>query len=260
MQSTAYFDEFRSPSFAAGGASVRAFEAMLLGLFALALARRTRFALPDLAMLVVTTHWALAAQRNMNLFVLVAAPLLARALTPLLESTWPSATRRWQAIGVEQARLRSGPIYVVAASVVFLTLAMRGRLPFPSTLDDQQLTAGATRFIEAHPGMFSRPFHTDALGGTLIYDFWPTIRVFVDDRNVVYGDDFMMHDYFAVLYGQPGWQKVLDRWDITSAIVLTSGPCAALFEASPAWTERYRDTETLIVERADRPVRPQSDG
>src|SRR5207247_44604 len=99
MESTAYFDEFQSPSFVGGGASVRAFEAILLGLLGVAAIGRARFGLPDVALLLVTAHWALAAQRNMNLFVLVAAPLLARAITPVLETAWPAATRRWQTIG-----------------------------------------------------------------------------------------------------------------------------------------------------------------
>jgi hypothetical protein len=250
MESTAYFDEFQSPSFVGGGASVRAFEVMIIALLGMTALGRARFSLPDVSLLLVTTHWALTAQRNMNLFVLVAAPLLARAISPMIDALAPSASRRWKAIGEEQARLGSSGVYVAAASLAFLVLAKSGRLPFPTSLDDQQLTAGAVRYVAAHPDRFARPFHTDALGGTLIYDFWPAVHVFVDDRNVVYGDAFMMQDYFTVFLGRPGWDAVLDRWAITSAIVPTSAPCAALFAASPTWVERYRDAQTLIVERA----------
>src|SRR5262249_39875966 len=70
MQSTAYFEEFQSPSFLTGGVAVRTFEIVLLGLLALTAAGRACFPLADVAMLLVTAHWALIFQRNMNVFVL----------------------------------------------------------------------------------------------------------------------------------------------------------------------------------------------
>jgi hypothetical protein len=253
LESTSYFVEFRSPDFAAGGASVAAFELLaLLLLFVLALGPR-RFAWAEIALLVVVLHWALVAQRNKHLFVLVAAPLLARALTPIVEAWAPRLAARWRQIGESQATLRSPWLYVPAVAALAIALALQGRTSFPATLDGLRLSRGAIAHIEADVESFARPFNTDSLGGPLIHRFWPRVRVFVDDRTFVYGEAFVLDDYFTVQYGRPGWQAVLDRWQITRAIVVPSTVSAAVLRASADWDVAYEDEQNVIFARGGAP-------
>jgi hypothetical protein len=149
-----------------------------------------------------------------------------------------------------QRTLRSSLLYVPILSVTPLVAAAHGRFAFPTSLDGLLLSRGAAAVIAAAPEQYARPFNYDALGGSLIDRFWPALRVFVDDRGFVYGDDFILGDYFTVLYGRPGWATVLDRWHVTAAILTTDAPCLALFRASPAWRVSYEDAQNVLLVRA----------
>src|SRR2546427_8531169 len=171
----------------------------------------------------------------MYLLAIVGATIIPRETHPWFEARRPALRDRWREIAREQAALRSPLVYFPALCALFVGLSLRGALPFPVTLDDLQLSRGAAEFIAAHEERFGRSFNTDDLGGSLIYRFWPRLRVFIDDRIFVYGDEFVLHDYFPVLYAQPGWREVLDRYELTAAVVTASAPCTTLLRASTEW-------------------------
>lgn len=253
MASTGYYAEFRSPDFHGGSTAVMYFEVLMLALFIVVAVGHVRFAWFEIALAVGTLHWALVSQRNMNLFVIVATPLVARGITPLVEAYLPRLAQRWRAKAQEQDRLATWRWHIPLASAVLVFLAVRGSLPFPTTLDDLRLSSGAARFIADRPAQFARMFNTDDLGGSLIYRFWPGLRVFMDDRTFVYGEDFVVNDYLTVFLGRRGWDAVLDRWRVSSAIVATSAPCAELLRASPSWKLEYGDEKNLIFSRMTDP-------
>src|SRR5207247_409235 len=196
--------------FLAGSVPVLSFEALTLMLVLVLGLGGRRLPWVEMALLVLLLHQALHSARHMNLFAIVAAPIIAREVTPWLDALRPAFQERWRAIAREQAALRSPLVYFPAIGALFVALSLAGVLPFPRTLDDLQLSRAAAEFIATHQDRFGRLFNTDDLGGSLVYRFWPGLRVFVDDRNAVYGDDFMMRRYYRVLYGQWGWRKVLD--------------------------------------------------
>ena len=184
----------------------------------------------------------------MNLFVLVATPVVACAATTVLAAHLPALHARWRQIGAEQEAHAAWRMPIAFVGLACLALAVAGRSPFPTTLDGLQVSRGAVAWIDAHPARYERPFNTDGLGGALIDRFWPRLRVFVDDRTPVYGEAFMQ-DYFTVFDGAPGWQSILERWGVTSAIVATGTPIAPVLRASSAWTVDYEDAQTLICSR-----------
>ena len=246
--STGRFAEFRSPDFRTGGASVACFEVLLLAALFVTASGWLRMPWGSLGLLLATLHMALGSARNMNLFVLVATPLVARGLTHLLADRWPALHARWMAIGAKQEASRGWAVPLGIASAACLALAMAGRLPFPTTLDGLQVSHGAMRFIDANADRFGRSFNTDGLGGSLIYRFWPRLRVFVDDRTPVFGEAFMQ-EYFRVFDAAPGWQDVLDRWGVTGAIMATGTPIAPVLRASSQWAVDYEDAQTLVCSR-----------
>src|SRR2546428_5299231 len=201
MQSTGYFIEFASPVFAPN-APMAGFEALIVLLVVVLARRASRLPWVEVALLVFFLHEALHSVRHMNLFAIVSAPVIAREVTPRLASLWPAIHARWREIAAEQAALRSPWVYFPATCAVFVSLSVAGALPFPQTLDDVKLSRGSVQFIADHPARFTRPFNTDDLGGSLIYRFWPDLHVLVDDPIFVYGDDFVMHRYFAVFYAK----------------------------------------------------------
>src|SRR5207244_3418432 len=68
----------------------------------------------EMALLVLFLHQALHSARHMNLFAIVAAPIIAREITPGLDALRPAFQERWRAIAREQAALRSPLVYFPA--------------------------------------------------------------------------------------------------------------------------------------------------
>jgi hypothetical protein len=254
MRTTGLFAEFRSPDFGAGGPPIIAFEILVLATVVIAARSRERLSWLERALLVFFLHQALHSVRHVNLFAIVAAPILARELSDPIARRWPGFAARWREIAAEQAALRSPVLYLPALAALFVVLALTGRTDFPRDLDGLQLSRGATAFIAAHKDRFARPFNTDNLGGSLIYALWPDVRVFVDDRIYVYGDDFIADVYMPILTGQPGWQERLDRYDVDSAIVAATAPCATLLRAEPGWQVAYEDEQNVLFFRSSPPT------
>jgi len=248
MQSTGYFIEFASPVFAPN-APMAGFEALIVLLVVVLARRASRLPWVEVALLVFFLHEALHSARHMNLFAIVSAPIIAREVTPRLAALWPVVHARWREIAAEQVALRSPWLYFPATCAVFVSLSVARALPFPQSLDDVELSRGSVQFIADHPARFTRPFNTDDLGGSLIYRFWPDLHVFIDDRIFVYGDDFVMHRYFAVFYARKTWQKVLAKYGVTAAVVNAHAYCATLFRASPEWELAYEDGLNAIFLR-----------
>lgn len=249
MHSPGYFQEFRSPNFLSGGAGVMAFEALVLLLVVL-LAQGRRLPPIEWVLLVFFLHQALASVRYMNLFAIVAAPIVAREATALTDARWPRFGARWRRVAAEQARLRSPRLYLPLVGAVFLALAASGHAGFPRDLDGLQLSPGAAAYVAARPERFGRMFNTDNVGGALIYRFWPRLRVFFDDRVQVYGDAFSIDKYLAVYLLKPNWREVLDEYGVTSAVVSSKAPIATLLRTAPGWEVAHADEQTTVFLRS----------
>ncbi len=258
MTTTGIFAEFRSPDFQAGGPPILCFEILVLGTLVVAARARAPLAWVERALVVFFLHEALHSVRHVNLFAIVAAPILARELSVPIAARWPAFAARWREIAREQAALRSPRLYLPALCAVFVALAVAGKTDFPRTLDDLQLSRGAAAFIAAHKARFARPFNTDNLGGSLIYAFWPDVRVFIDDRIYVYGDDFVAGAYLPVMTGQPRWQEILARYDVDSAIVAAATPCATLLRGAPGWELAFEDQQNVLFFHAPALAAPPS--
>jgi hypothetical protein len=248
MSATRYFGEFQSPDFTFRHVSMFSFEVLIL-LVVVAVARGT-VAWVDVLVCVFFIHEGLESVRHMNLFAIVAAPIIARELSAPFGAFLPRVAARCREIVAEQTALRSAVVYFPAFAAAFVVLSALRVVPFPTTLDGIQLSRDAAEFIGQHQADFGRAFNTDELGGPLIYRFWPDLRIFVDDRISIYGDDFITKDYFTVLYGKTGWQDVLDRYELTAAAVSVDRPCTQLLRASPDWKVVFEDDKNVLFERA----------
>ena len=249
--SLALMAEYRSPDFRSGGAAMFLFELLILGLVLAIGVRRTSLDLTECLILVFFLHHSLSAVRHVFLFALVAVPILAREITPALEAAPARFRQVFEDIAARQKSLRSDAVYFPLISVVFLTLSLTAHSLFRTDLDGIYLSQGAARFIEMRQDQFTRVFNTSALGGALVYRFWPDTRVFGDDRNDFYGDDFVINKYFRVLSGREDWQRILDEYDVSSAIVLRGEVAGGLFRTSPDWDLVYHDDKNEIFTRAD---------
>ena len=84
-------------------------------------------------------------------------------------------------------------------------------------------------------------------GDVFIWSRWPENRVFVDGRGaMVYEEIFYMKDFLKVVNREPGWEELLDHYDVR--IIITSlKMCVQLFfelEKNPNWKRVFQDGDS----------------
>ena len=102
----------------------------------------------------------------------------------------------------------------------------------------------------ASKGLDYRPFNTYEWGGYLIWRAWPGLKVFVDGRCLVYGDEIMGQAMRVAEAGE-GWQDVLRDRDVEMLIVRYRKKDCAHFFADSRWRCIYWDDVAIIALRDD---------
>ena len=281
-------DEFRSPDF--HGWAERSFAViLLLTLIAFAGNRfsgeRRRLRLSHLLVVLLAVYAGFYSSRNLPvssmLLVLVAGPILWENFASLADK--PGA---WQWVrngsariskfsdrmGAQEIELRGHLWPVVSVACAFAICLQGGWLGsrplIHAQFDPQKLPVAAVTFLQSelqgkHPS--TEPvFSTDAWGGYLIYRTNPgrmnpgrmnpgpmylERKVVIDDRHDLYGSD-RIRQYLILTQAEPGWQSVLEQWQIRTALLPTDSTLANLLRELPQdWRVAYEDKVAVLFER-----------
>lgn len=247
--------EWHSPNFHSAGMHGPLVMAALLVMMLVVM--HPRFSLAEHLLIVLWSYFALYAVRNVPVWALIVAPILAEH-----GSRW---LREQQAAGRLPRLRRLGEMITTAeqrghglgwAMFVFLAIswmaiagpaAARARLQTALLPDRYPVTA--VEFLRNHPGTVEGPmFNSYAWGGFLIREL-PDHAVFVDGRNDFYGAA-LLQDYRLVNRAQPGWAEVLARYRVRWTILPQEHALNALLELDARWEEVYRDATTRIYRMA----------
>jgi hypothetical protein len=247
--------EWQSPDF--HGLGGKAYLALVL-LFLVAHAHAVRK--PDLTELAVPLFFAAQgciAARHVPLAVLVLVPFTALALSrgmlaALADWVRSSKPARWYALRRSAGKeLGEGEFvlnWLVACAVaVCIPAWFAGRPADYSARSGLALPKGAADYVEAH-GIGGNLFNEYADGGYLIYRLAPRIRVAVDGRADVYGDQFIQ-DYLHVYLGGADWQAKFERLGVDLALLPLDAPIRQLLLASGRFREVYRDKHFSVLQR-----------
>jgi len=241
--------------------SARYLEAMLLlGVLAVAwnLYRR-RFAY--VIILVGAAHVALTSARNIPLFVVVAAPLVAETLGEALLriSRWEvagwvkRAAASFESFGAEVAEkdaLGRIPVASLAAGVVLaLMFHLPGRPPaLRAEFDPERFPAKAIAALGGEQP--ARIFTHDQWGDYLIYRLYPRIKVFVDGRSDFYGPKFS-EKFLSVIEGKYDWKETLGRYGIEAVRLPVDASLASTLKESREWRPVYDDGVAILFRNRD---------
>jgi hypothetical protein len=224
-------------------------------------ARNRRFA--DCLLSLGWLHLALIAQRNLPVFSIAAAPLVARGVVFLIDrarvaplAEWIRRTADWferSCMSVEETD-RIGRVYlcsvlpVVLAGVLLLSPhPTHGKLT--STYDPKSYPEAALPLLlapETH-----HIFAEDEWGDYLIYRLYPHKQVFVDGRSDFYGDEFGER-YLDLLNVKYDWQQTLDKYAIDTIVISPKFALASTLKISRDWRVVYDDTVSLVFRRNGR--------
>jgi hypothetical protein len=84
-------------------------------------------------------------------------------------------------------------------------------------------------------------------GGYLLYRLWPAQKIFMDGHTHIYGDA-LSREYVAIQSRAPGWEAILDNYQVEWAILRVDNPLA-LALIDDGWREVYRDETAVVLKR-----------
>jgi hypothetical protein len=222
-------------------------------------ARHRRFA--EVFLSLGWLHLALIAQRNLPIFAIAVAPLVARAIAAAIDAArhthlnaWVGRTASWfrsSSAGFDQTD-RLWRLHLASA----VPLLFAGALLLAPKPAGAKLTSSfqADAFPErAIPVLMTpetrRIFAVDQWGDYLIYRLYPSKQVFIDGRSDFYGDKFGEH-YLDLMNVKYGWEKTLDQYDIDTILLSPAAPLATTLKISRDWRVVYDDGVAVVFRRA----------
>ena len=88
-------------------------------------------------------------------------------------------------------------------------------------------------------------FNDDEFGDYIIYRAYPQYKVFIDGRADIYGNE-KIQDYLNVVNLRPGWEKVLEKYNIDWIIYNTDSPLSQYLNLKVDWKLIYTDNVANI--------------
>jgi hypothetical protein len=108
--------------------------------------------------------------------------------------------------------------------------------------------AGAHFLRDNYPD--ARMFNHYDWGGYLINELYPR-KVFIDGRSDFYGDG-LLNDFNAVNTLAPGWEDILQKYDIEVMLIKADSPLSYRLDAEPeSWVRVFTGESEVVFARAD---------
>ncbi len=240
-----YIQEWQPPDFASR--AVQPFLVFLvLTLLALAIAR-PRVSLASLILFAAFTYASLTASRQISIWVLIAAPLLAASAAKILRL--PAGREEVSALPPRRGLLALNWLLLL---VVALAGAVR-IVDVVQTQSDAELEYFPVKAVDTllEKGWKGPIFNRYDWGGYLIWRLYPRERVFIDGRSDVYSltDDFVVREYLKAYTASADWREPLDRYGVRLVLVEPEAPLAAQLAQAAGWRQLYADQHAVMYER-----------
>jgi hypothetical protein len=228
--------------------------------------RRKRFT--ECLLLVLFAHAGLIASRNIPIFGIVAAPILALAVAEWFQLLEDAPVSGWlrrlagalrsmgDSIGGLEGHWRTH--LVSAAAVVLVTAILYAPSPpenFRARFDAKDFPAKALASLGDSAAQ-SRIFTYDQWGDFLIYKLYPKNQVFIDGRSDFYGQPFE-EKYLDIVMVKYKWQRYLDEYGVDTVLLPTDAALAGALKESSRWHVVYDDGDAIVFRTRARPEGPQ---
>ncbi len=238
-----YIQEWQPPDWSSR--AVQPFGALLvLTIVALVMAR-PRVSLASLILFAAFTYASLRASRQISIWVLIAAPLLAASVTKLL---------RLPVLGAGTARVR-GSLQALNW-LLLLVFLLAGMLRIVMVMQSQAEAEREFFPVKAVDTLLEKGwrgpiFNQYNWGGYLIWRLYPRERVFIDGRSDVYSliDDFVVREYLKAYTATADWREPLDRYGVQLVLLEPDAPLAGQLARDGGWRQVYADAGAVVYGR-----------
>jgi len=240
-----HVDEFLSPNFH----YAMAFEVLLLLVIVILVISRKRLNFIEIILTLVFTHMALYSKRFIPVFGIMIAPILAKHADSILkESNGRFANflkKRANNIAATDVSVK-GYIWMVVAIILVVVGAKAGLLNY--RFDEKEKPVAAVEFLKRET-IKGNMFNNDEFGDYIIYSAYPQYRVFIDGRIGAVYDEKRLKEYSRVIHFEPGWNGVLEKYNINWIIFDTNSILSRFLLEKKEWQLIYSDKVANIFVR-----------
>lgn len=200
--------------------------------------------------LVVTAGWAvlaLLAVRNVAVFALAAAPLLAQQIDAALEPLTGSGS-----FADQPGRFRRIAHAVAGGVVIFAGMSWTLVQLSPERQQAHLSSLVPVKAVEVlrrspSPGPILNDYNW---GGYLLWAAYPEYPTFVDGRTDVF-PEVVFEDYLRLWSAQGAWEETLDSYAVRIVLLPPTSPLVDGLVGN-GWSERYRDEMAVILVDSER--------
>jgi hypothetical protein len=225
---------------------------MLMLFTCLLLLGRKRVSLPAVSVLLLAgwSIMALYSVRNVPIYALVGAPILAEISAEQVRQARLLATfeRLNQRLASVEASLRGVLWPALLVALVGLALFCGASLDFSGVgnrFDPVIFPVGAVDWLVANPPP-GEMFNYFPWGGYLLYRAWPEHKVFIDGQTDFYGES-LTRQYEQVITLGDGWRQVLEQYQVGWVLMPPKSELVQALSADPGWKMVYQDTSAAVL-------------
>jgi hypothetical protein len=213
---------------------------------------RKRFNLAAVSILLLAgwTVMGLYSVRNVPIYALVAAPILAGISAAQVRGAGLLAPfeRLNRRLGSVEASLRG--VLWPALLVLLVSLALFRGVSLDSggvsnRFDPAVFPVEAVDWLQANPPP-GEMFNYFPWGGYLLYRAWPEHKVFIDGQTDFYGEA-LTRQYERVITLGDGWRQVLADYQVNWVLMPTGSPLIKALQGDRTWSQIYQDRTATIM-------------
>jgi len=250
-----HIEEFRGPLIA--GLPEQFFAILLVVVAMGVVAVRGRLRWSEWLVIAFSAFSGLYAARNLPvasmLLVIVAAPLLSRGSLKQQSRLGLAARLRAFSERITSTEWQlKGHLWPIA--FVFFSVAVcfnNGKLVDRQLMDahfrEKRFPVHALAELERR-GIQGPIFSLDYWGGFLIYNLYPNIRVIVDDRHDLYGEQYL-REYLRIIHVEPGWEAALARQNAAVVLMAEKSKLTDALKKDSAWKLTFEDETAAMFEK-----------
>jgi hypothetical protein len=211
-----------------------------------------RFSWTDIFLTASFTALALYTSRMIPLFSVVVAPIAARAFSGWIQGEYPQSRLFAIERNIHEMNSSSnGLIWLLALIVTVFPVFRSGETMTPgeqrNVFSNSFFPVQAVSWLEQHPQK-GRMFNEFDWGGYLLLELWPAYQIFMDGHTHIYGEE-LTREYESVKILDENWEDILNKYDITWAIIRPNEPLAEALQENLGWEIAYQDQTAIILRR-----------
>lgn len=204
----------------------------------------------EVLIVVLWTAMGLYSARNIPLFAVVSAPVLAKSIEMLWKErqgyfVWLDKLQHFN-LRLQSVDSKTGG-WVTFLLVIVLSVWGARSGWIPARFASETFPVQAMDWLEIHP-QEGNVFNYFPWGGYILYRAFPEVRVFIDGQTDFYGEA-LTRQYEQVITLSEGWQEVLAEYKVQWVLMPASSALVRTLESDSTWQALYRDDVAVILRR-----------